>query len=115
MNQDIPFSFCCIPARAPKAGTCPICQDRYLKNSNVYKFARIDPKVPEIEYAYAHLDCTEKKMRSLAEQGDVLPEEKIRAFWAGVERLAEKAKAAPAGAALDQRNGRRRRHAPSGV
>ena len=83
------LSRCCLPCRAPRAGRCPLCQDSYLKGSNVYKFARIDPKAVEIEYAYAHLDCTEKRAQSLKEQGDVLPKAKIRAVWDGVERLME--------------------------
>jgi hypothetical protein len=90
MNPDALFSSCCLPDRAPRRGVCPLCQDKYLKGAHVYKFARIDPKDVEIEYAYAHLDCAEKRMRSLKEQGDVLPEAKIRAFWDGVERLMNK-------------------------
>jgi hypothetical protein len=40
-----------------------------MKGSNVYKFARIDPKNIEIEYAYAHLDCTDKRAVSKKDYG----------------------------------------------
>ena len=78
-----------LPDRAPKACRCLICQDRIVQGGNVYRFAHIDPKTGTIEYAYAHIDCVDKRAASRKDP-DYLPEAKVRAFWDGVERLMNK-------------------------
>jgi hypothetical protein len=79
------YSTYCVSVKATKAGNCVFCRDKYLKGSKVYKFAKIDPKGVTIKYAYAHLDCTDKRVAR--KETVELSEKKVLAFWDGVERL----------------------------